>query len=46
MPLFGGRKCHKCDSPIPEDCSFFSHLTQNHAPSSVNISDLMADLRS
>lgn len=45
-PLFGDRNCHLCDSPIPEDISFFSHFTQKHAPSSVDTSNLLANLRS
>ena len=44
-PLFGERFCHKCDASIQEDISFFSHLTQNHAPRSVDIPNLLADLR-
>ena len=43
---FGDRNCYKCDSPIPEDISFFSHLTQNHVPSSIDIGSLLADLHS
>ena len=43
-PLFGERNCHRCDSPIPEDSSFFNHLTQSHAPSSTDIDSLLADL--
>ena len=44
-PLFGERFCNKCDASIQEDISFFSHLTQNHAPRSVDIPNLLADLR-
>ena len=33
-PLFGERICNKCESPIPEDISFFSHLIQTHKPNS------------
>ena len=45
-PLFGDRVCNKCDSVIQEDTSYFSHLTQTHVPSTVDISRLLTDLRS
>ena len=46
-PLFGERNCHKCDSCIPEDISFFDrHLIQDHGPNSVDIDNLLADLHS
>ena len=44
--FFGERNYHKCDSPIPEVTSFFSHLTQNHTPSSVDSCSLLVDLHS
>ena len=44
-PLFGERICHKCDTFIQEDVSFFSHLTQHHAPRSINIPNLLSNLR-
>lgn len=37
MLLFGDRWCHVCDCSIPEDSSFFTHLSQNHVTSSDNL---------
>ena len=45
-PLFGERTCNKCESPIPEDISFFRHLIQTHTPNSIDVENLLADLRS
>ena len=43
LPLFGDRRCCMCDGSTPEDTSFFTHLSQNHTPSSEN---LLVNLRS
>ena len=45
-PLFGDRSCATCGSHIPESVSSFQHLTETHAPDTLNVPNLLADLLS
>ena len=45
-PLFGDRSCVTCGSHIPESVSSFQHLTETHAPDTLNVPNLLADLLS
>ena len=45
-PLFGERHCPRCNSHISENISFFEHLTKDHVPDTISISNLLADLYS
>ena len=45
-PLFGDRSCVTCGSHIPESVSSFQHLTETHAPNTLNVPNLLADLSS
>ena len=45
MLLFGDRH-RMCDGSIPEDTSFFTHLSQDHTPGSVDIENLLVNLSS
>ena len=46
MPLFEDRRCRMCDGSIPEDTNFFTHLSQDHTPSSFDIENLLVNLSS